>query len=141
MPESYTIEFDGYWLHEGRSAVPAGPGVFSVYSCRPAGSGERPEVQRLLYVGRSRDVRSALETPERLGEWQAFLQPCETLCYGVGKVGASDLARCAAALVFRHKPPANDSCVYRFPYPDTMVTLRGRTALLCPHFTILRGKL
>lgn len=139
MSEHFTIDFDGYWLHEGRSAVPSGPGVFSVYSCRPDKNWERPEVQRLLYVGRSRDVRSALAEPERLSEWMAFLQPRERLCYGVGTVEPEDLARCAAALVFRHKPPANDTCVYQFPYPNTMVTLRGRTALLRPRFSVLPG--
>jgi hypothetical protein len=137
MPdEQFTIVFDGYWLHEKRSAIPDRPGVFCVYSCQSGKRSQRVETRRLLYIGGSCNVREDVETHERINEWLAFLQPDETLCYGHGTVTPDHIGRCAAALVFRHKPLANDTYVYRFPFPSTVVNLCGATDLLCSAFTV-----
>lgn len=138
MPnEQFTIVFEGYWLHDRRNAIPARSGVFCVYSCQPKKCRKRVEARRLLYIGCAEDVRAEVDASEQIHDWLALLQPGETLCYAYGGVNPDQLRRCAAALVFRHKPPANDSYVYRFPFQSTMVNTRGATAMLCARFTAI----
>lgn len=133
LMESYTIQFEGYWLN--KTAVPSLPGIYCVYTCYDLHP-STVSIQRLIYIGESINVLSRLANHEKQPIWERYLNPGEQLCYSFGGMSFHARTRCEAAMIFQHKPPANTEYVNRFPFDRTRISLSGNTALLDKLFTV-----
>lgn len=126
MAKTISLEFNGYWLDENRSSVPAEAGIYCVYTCSRAPTGVR--LHRLIYIGESENAQARINTHERRGDWERLLEPGQQLCYTFAPT--LDRVRAECALVFLNKPPLNKECKSHFGHPETTVKVTGRTEYL-----------
>lgn len=61
------------------------------------------------------------------------------LCVNVVNVVDPDKSRAEAALIYKHKPPFNDTLKNSFDYDKTSINNSGRYSLLIENFTIVRS--
>ena len=128
----FKIKVDGFWREQNKSALPDKPGIYCVY----AGTLDEETISRLIYVGAAENVNEKLAKAEKLSQWESYLSSGEQLCYTFGAVDRKFAERCAAAIVFIHKPPANTDHVDQFQFEQTLITLSGLTPHLKTTFLI-----
>ncbi len=136
--QTFTIEFDGYWIEPKKGSIPTKSGVYCVYSCVFNADKNEVSLKKLIYIGESEDVNDRISDHEKLPAWEKHLESGEVLCYSFGGVAATDRERCEAAMIFEHKPPENTEYVNSFPFDQTTMNLSGKTALLSTSFTVNR---
>ncbi|MBB3182958.1 hypothetical protein FHR95_000482 [Halomonas fontilapidosi] len=133
-----SLKLLGYWTDEQLGDIPDISGIFCVYAGTPAGEGE-PEVERLLYIGESGDVRQRIRHHELREKWSGQLESGQVLCYSVAAATYVYRERLEAAMVNLHKPPVNHDYIDRFPFDTTEMHLRGRTDKLVSQFIVERA--
>ena len=139
--QSYSLDFDGYWVEEHWGSLPAASGVYCVYACIYRKASDKVSLRRLLYIGESGNVRRRVpEDPkERRDEWEDELADDEVLCVSCAKITPADARRRAeAAMINHHEPPCNVEYVLCFPFDKTHVSTSGEKAKLIPSFTVER---
>lgn len=132
------LGFSGYWRVPNLNGVPDTSGIYTVYACTNT-SKSMVSIRKLLYIGESAGARTRIRQhlAGQTGKaWKRLLRPSEELCFGHAPALQADRERGEAALIFKHKPPANTQCVDDFPYERTRVVSRGRAALLAPDFIV-----
>jgi len=67
--------------------------------------------------------------------WKRLLGREGILCFGFAQIANPDRERAEAALIYKHKPPANRQCGDDFLLRPTRVVSIGRAALIVPDFT------
>ncbi len=135
--KSYALDFKGYWREAIVNGVPDNSGVYCVYACRRTGEG-KVFIRLLIWIGESQNVRSRIKAHEKLSEWKTYLREGEVLCFNFAPVNASDRPRVEAALIFHHKPPANEEFKNAFPFDRTNIKTRGENAKLSGSFSVKR---
>ena len=139
MPaRTLSLTFDGYWIDENLALVPNEPGIFVVYECSCNPQDDRISLLKMIYIGEATDVNKRIANHEKWPEWRLFCGPSNELCFSFAPVTGSDRARGEAALICRHKPPANDEYKYNFPFDETSIHLSGKASMLLTHFTLQR---
>ena len=137
MPlKEYRIEFKGYWREENKAGIPAESGIYCVYTCLFNRNNQEVSVTKLVYVGAAENVNDKIATHEKLAEWKGYLDYGEQLCYTFGAVPSADRARCVAAIIFTHHPPANTDYLLKFPFEKTILSLTGYTPMLRSIFMV-----
>jgi len=153
--DSFAIEFDGYWRERKKGGIPAEPGVYCVYTCiysgkkqtwSPHKSAGLPicttappgewRHEKLVYIGASENVRECIADHVKQADWESHIDTREELCFSFGAMDAETLERCAAALIFKHKPPENSEYARDFPFDTTSLTLSGTGGFLSKSFTV-----
>jgi len=145
--DSFAIEFDGYWRERKKGGIPAEPGVYCVYTCiysgkkqtySPPGGCRTGMVrhEKLVYIGASENVRECIADHVKQADWESHIDTREELCFSFGAMDAETLERCAAALIFKHKPPENSEYARDFPFDTTSLTLSGTGGFLSKSFTV-----
>jgi hypothetical protein len=136
VAKEFQINIDGYWHEQNKSELPIKSGIYCVYTCTHDGNQGEVEVSRLIYVGSAKNVNEKIAKAENLSQWQSYLSVSEQLCYTFGAVDSSFMERCASAIVFIHRPPANDGQANTFPFEPTMIVLSGLTHFLRTTFLV-----
>lgn len=139
MSQQYlSVELAGYWRDAEARSIPEEAGIFCVYTCEHDRQDGSLSVHKLVYVGKSRNVRYRITHHADKGRWERHLGSGEELCYSTAPVSHIYRERCLAALVFAHQPPENSEYRDSFPFDTTAVSLTGKTRLLKPNFTVER---
>lgn len=125
-----TLKFDGYCTHYNRMDVPAEPGIYCVYLYQhnPSESGITPH--KLLYIGSALNVKLQLEIDEMNNYWQKFQQPGEKICFSFAPIDENLLKPIREAMIFRHKPPANNCNINWCFSKKIIIICKGKTNLL-----------
>lgn len=132
------IKFEGYWLDEKKSVVPAQSGVYCVYECRYNQTEDTVSLITLIYIGEADNVRERIANHEKYQDWLKHVRHGNELCFSFGPIISADRERAEAAMIFKHKPPENEEYMYSFPFDRTTISLSGNTALLKIYFTVER---
>ncbi|WP_156105352.1 hypothetical protein [Litchfieldella xinjiangensis] len=131
MTEQYlSLTFSGYWRDSEANQVPEEAGLYCVFSCRNDTEEDGISVQKLLYVGISRNVRHRITHHDDKPHWESYLGEGESLCYSIAPVSHIYRERCQAAMIHAHQPPANQEYRDAFPFDATRLSLHGKTRLL-----------
>jgi hypothetical protein len=136
MAKTFNLDFNGYWREKNKYGVPDKSGLYCVYTCTYNELDKTVSTLKLLYIGQSEHVMTRLANHDKLDIWNANLQNGETLCYSYTSVSLADLDRCEAALIYKHKPKINTEYVNNFPFPETIIQLKGKTKGLNSSFTV-----
>jgi hypothetical protein len=131
-----SVEFEGYWREKKKGQIPAASGLYCVYTCIYSGRKQSCSPQKLVYIGASENVRACLAEHAKQEDWESHLDTGEELCFSFAKLAAEDLERCAAAFIFKHKPPENTEYRESFPFDRTSFTLTGQAGFLSKSFTV-----
>lgn len=133
------LRFRGYWGHETVGRLPSSPGVFCVYSAWLDCLSKRWVPSHLIYIGHSLDARHELHEVRRSAkwqEWESHLPQGQTLCFSFAPI-LIGRTRSHAALVHRHRPPANGDSAKTWPaYGDTRIELSGDIPFLHQRFAV-----
>lgn len=95
MPlQRYSIEIDGYWREQNKKEVPNKSGVYCVYTCSYNKSSDKVSINKLIYIGESKEVCDRILNHEKQDEWESCLAAGESLCYSFGRVSSAYRKRC-----------------------------------------------
>lgn len=133
---TYSINFNGYWVDDKISGIPATSGIYLVYRCVQTEDGVT--LKEILYIGQSDNVHDRINTHDKKGLFQSECKDGETVCYSVAEVEPNNLNIIESALIFAQKPRLNENGKDRFKY-DVPVSfiVEGRCKLLTyQNFTI-----
>lgn len=136
MEKRFSLNFDGYWRESNISGIPSDPGVYCVYSCKYNTNENTVSIKKLIYIGEATDVKSRISNHERKTDWERYLNQGEQLCFNFANILLDDRQRVEAALIFKHKPPANVEYVDTFPFDTTTISTNGSNELLSTYFTV-----
>ncbi len=144
VPKTIALTFDGYWREPKMSNLPAEAGVYCVYTCTYNENAKpKPTVSiaKLVYIGESGGIRGRVTNHPLLPTWKKQLTTGQVLCFSAAKVTPeADRQRAEAALIFKHKPPANDEYTKAFTgFDTTTINASGETANLTTTFTVAKG--
>ncbi|MBA7493792.1 hypothetical protein ES702_04357 [subsurface metagenome] len=134
----FNIEFDGYWREKNKGSVPSRSGVYCVYECTYNADTDKVSIHKLIYIGEAGDVNKRIADHEKWDEWKEYVRSGNELCFSFAYVESSDRDRVEAALIFKHKPPANDEYKDSFPFDKTTISSSGKTVFLNTYFTVER---
>ena len=139
VAKSYALEFNGYWLEQNISSLPAKSGIYGVYACTYNAGPNTVSLNRLLYIGEAADVQGRVANHDRWSGWKRQLKLGEVLCLNAALIAPeTDRQRAEAAMIFKHKPPCNTENVDNFPFDTTTVTTSGKNARMHASFTVTR---
>jgi hypothetical protein len=134
--KEFQINVNGYWREQNKSELPITSGIYCVYTCILDGNQGEVEVSRLIYVGSAENVNEKISKAEELSQWESYLSGGEQLAYTFGAVDSKFMERCASAIVFIHRPPANNGHSKKFSFEPTLIVLSGVTPFLRTIFLI-----
>jgi hypothetical protein len=135
---TFNLTFNGYWREPNIGGIPAESGVYAVYICTFNEVDKTVLLHNMIYIGEAADAKGRVASHERWSDWLAYkTNPLHQLCFSFAPVPAPVRVRVEAALINRHKPPANNEYTLVFPFDATTIILTGRCELLTPHFTVL----
>lgn len=131
--QSFSLDFQGYWIEKNKVGVPSKSGVYCVYEC--SYNGETVQLIRLIYIGESEDVCIRLLTHEKFPQWERYLSDGHIICYSFAETDTIYRERIEAALIYEHQPPANTDNKESFNYDKTVIFTSGRNSHLKSYFT------
>src|SRR5271169_5494035 len=134
--KEFQINVEGYWHEHNKSELPIKSGIYCVYSCTHDGNPREVEASRLIYVGSAENVNEKIAKAEDLSQWKSYLSDGELLGYTFGAVDSSFIERCADAIAFIHRPPANNGHLIKFNFEATLIVLSGITPFLRTTFLV-----
>ena len=123
--QTITLDFQGFWTEEQH--LPTFEGVYVVWAGIDQGS--TVVLYRAIYIGESTNIWQRISCHEKKAQWGKNLKTGETLIYSCTPSSIQRL-RAEAALINYHKPPVNDEYKHSFPFPDTLISLKGKIGLL-----------
>ena len=135
-----TIEltFEGYWKEQEVGKLPNKPGVYVVYEGVFDWASNSIALIKSIYIGTAENINTAVINHDGWDSWREHCRIGTTICFSFAPVDESDRDRVQAALVYRHKPPANSAGKDEFKYCQTTVQLSGKMACLEEKFTVLQ---
>ena len=137
MMQTYTIQFEGYWLEKNKAGIPAKSGVYMVYRSKYDVTSDKVALLEIVYIGQSSDVKSRIATHDRLPDFKETLNQGETLSYAFAPVLSQDLDLIENALIIAQKPRLNNQIQSSIDFRDKLFQVSGRCALLkYTNFTI-----
>ena len=140
IPKTITLAFDGYWREPKMSSLPRK--LASTASTRAPTTRTPSQAHGVdRQAGVHRRVRRhsrACDQPPASPTWKKQLAAGQVLCFSAAKVAVeADRQQAEAALIFKHKPPANDEYTTAFTgFETTTINATGETAKLTTTFTV-----
>ncbi len=137
--QSYSLDFDGYWLETNWGSLPAKSGIYCIYAGTHNPEKNTVSLRRVLYIGESGNVRNRVpENPRtRRDKWARELRAGEVLCASCAEISpAAARERAEAAMIFHHKPPCNVEYTENFPFDKTTIHTSGKNIHLSASFTV-----
>lgn len=134
--QSYDVDLKGYYREYGIDSIPSKSGIYCVYECNYDSGMDKFSFKKLLYIGESEDLNSRVKNHEKLNDWKKLVHSSNELCFSYGEVDSTYRKRVEAALIIKHKPPANSEYTNAFQFDSTTINLTGRAVLLATRFTI-----
>lgn len=138
--KTFELQFNGYWREPNIGGLPKKSGIYCVYSCTYDETRNTVSIQRLLYIGESKDVQGRVKGHPKKDEWKRQLRSGEVLCFNAADIEAASRERAEAALIYHHKPVCNVEYKDSFPFDKTTVTTSGLSARLSRTFTVYRTR-
>lgn len=132
----YDLDFKGYWVEGKESLLPAQAGIYCVYACVLNSTANTVALNRLLYIGRSDNIRTRHVEHESKPKWRRQLANGELLCYSAAICSSQSVEICEAAMIRQHKPACNELGRLSFNHGATRVRTRGCNALLNNEFIV-----
>lgn len=130
------LNFGGYWREPKVGGIPAESGVYGVYAAIHNADGT-VTLNRLIYIGESRDVRGRVASHEKWPLWRHQIRQGEIICFNMASIGPdADRVRAEAAMIYEHKPVCNEEYVNSFPFEQTSIITRGQNALMQVSFMV-----
>lgn len=140
MEMNYELDVKGYRLEGSESSLEEQSGVYFVYAANYNKERDTVSLNRLLYIGQAKNIRTRLMQHENEGDLAAYRQPGEILCYSRAFLPEADLDRCEAALIFEHRDMlVNVQSTREFDYDATHVVVKGRNKFLHADFWARRA--
>ncbi|MGA4279060.1 GIY-YIG nuclease family protein [Ralstonia nicotianae] len=136
--QSYSITFEGYWMESKKDNIPSKSGIYGVFSGIYNKEKNQVNLQKLIYIGESVDVKARIANHEKLQDWERHINEGEEIFYSFGAAPEASRNRCEAAIIFQHKPPENTEYAEAFPFDKTNITIDGVVAFLERKFTVER---
>ena len=124
----YTLNFVGYWTTTS-VGIAAYPGIYCV--CAGYSRTSIP-----LYIGEAADIESRIANHEKRFEWASVAQGQPLYFSFVRFSPAVDRRQPEAAMINYYKPPCNVEYVNNFPYPPTLITVKGPIVSLNGEFQV-----
>ncbi len=134
--KTISLKFGGYWRDKNSGGIPNDPGIYLVYTCTYNREADSVTLHRLIYIGEAAEARDRVQGHEKRPDWKRYLKQGQELCYSFAPIANPDRERGEAALIYQHKPPANEEYTDSFPFDDTTVISSGRRELITPSFTV-----
>ena len=92
---------------------------------------------RIIYIGRSKDVSDRLLYRDDLDNWKDLLAENQRLLFFVASPHPKvNLERAEAAMIYKHQPKCNELGKDRFIYPPTRVGTSAEIKQLQDDFTV-----
>ncbi len=126
----YSIQFEGYWLERNKGDVPAKSGVYLVYRGQYNNEKNIVELNEIIYIGQSVNMRERIVNHDHLQAFNATLNAGETLCYSCAAVDEEDLDIVENALIIAQKPRLNETIRNDVDYSEKRFRVNGRCSLL-----------
>lgn len=136
--QTYSQEFNGYWIESNKAIMPTTSGVYCVYECNYDTTRKTVTLNKLIYIGESENINTRIANHEKLPLWKRQVKAGNILCYSYTPINAPDRFRVEAALINHHQPPANIEYKDNFPFDKTIVHTNGRNAQLERVFVVNR---
>jgi hypothetical protein len=140
VPTTIDLTFGGYWREPNVSGLPAGAGIYCVYTCTYNNDAQpKPTVSiaKLVYIGESSGILERVTNHPLWDEWKKQLAARQVVCVSASTVNPeATRQRAEAALIFKHKPPMNNEYTHSFPFDTTTVHAGGKTERLTVNFTV-----
>jgi len=138
VAKTFEVEFDGFWIEERVESLEKGSGIYTVHTCVYNAATNTVDLRRLIYIGEAENVNERLVNHEKWPTWRRHRQTGEILCFAYGKWSDQERKRIEAALIYEHKPPANEEYKDSFPFDETTVYSKGTKGLLKDSLTARR---
>lgn len=138
MKQTFNQTIDGYWRETAVSGIPSHSGVYFVYVGTYNPEQKTVALHKLIYIGESSDVQNRIATHKKWQDWKKYLGKGQELWFSTTPVAPTYRERVEAAYIFKHKPPVNTEYRDSFPFDETTVISKGKTALLNTNFTVYR---
>ena len=135
--KTISLTFDGYWTEREISGIPKQSGVFVVYEFTKDEQERAIFLKKAIYIGESGNVNKGIGKHKKRLLWKKHCG-ANQICFSFAHVSNPDRKRSKAALIYKHKPPANDEYIATFPFDETTMKLSGKIALLNRKFTVNR---
>lgn len=135
--QSFQLQFDGYWREPNKASIPAASGIYCVYTSTYNTQSNTVTLNKLVYIGESKNVRDRIATHEKWPNWRRHLRRGEQITFNYAPI-ITERERAEAAMINKHKPPENTEYVNDFPYDRTTIKTSGKNALLYKLFTVER---
>ena len=135
--KTISLNFQGYWTEPEISKIPKQSGVFVVYEYTKNRQEASVFLKKVIYIGESENVNERIAKHKKWPFWKK-LCGSNQICFSFARVSNADRKRSEAALIYKHKPPANDGYIVSFPFDETTMNLNGKVALLTRGFTVNR---
>ena len=141
MKDQITLEFDGYWLEAGVESIPSGNGIFCVYACIYYSGRQTVSINRLLYIGSTKNSHKTLNDKKLVTSWKEGLNPREKLCYTFAglsnKISDKNLRNVEQMMVYHHRPIKNFKTAIERPKEKVLLITEGINELLDKRVEIL----
>ncbi len=139
VAKTFEIDFsDGFWIEEQIERLAKRAGVYSVHTCVYNAAKDVVDLRRLIYLGEAKNVNERVATHEKWPTWRRYRQTGEVLCFASAGWGDEERERVEAALIYEHKPPANEEYKNSFPFDETTIYSKGKKGLLTDSLTVRR---
>ena len=136
--KTIVLSFEGYWREPNISGIPSKSGVYVVYECSYNAQDGTVSLSKIIYIGEAANVNERIANHEKWNKWREQCSASKEICFSFAPISNPDRERSEAALIYKHKPPVNDEFKWSFPFDNTTISLRGKTALLNGSFTVYR---
>ena len=134
------LAFAGYWRELNIISIPKEAGIYVVYECLYNSISNTVDLFKVIYIGEAINVNERIVTHEKWPEWRRHRSLLKEICFSFSPITRPDRQRAEAALIYRHKPLANDEYKYSFPFDETTMALTGDAALLDSYFIIQKKR-
>lgn len=136
--QTFNINIEGYWRDKNKAGIPVHSGIYFVYEAKYNSEEDTVTLLSLIYIGESEDVCSRISSHEKYDNWKGYVDKENELCFSTAFADSNSRERIEAAFIMEHKPPVNHEYKIFFPFDNTTVISKGKTALLSTNFTIYK---
>jgi hypothetical protein len=130
------LDFKGYCFQYQRYDLPSVSGIYCVYLYMTDAAEKSIIPHKLLYIGYALNVKQQIELHEINNYWEKYLHPGIGICYSYAPVDEKWLQTACDAMIFRHKPPANNNPTECCVNQRTIVFCNGKTPFLYSLFEV-----
>ncbi len=136
--KSIKLDFDGYWRKDNFRHLPIYGGIYIFYECNYHPITKVVLLKRILYIGKAKNVRSAILKHSSMKLMSNSISYGNTICVSCAAMSGTDMNRALEALVAKYLPRFNKDRRKKFNHDLTDIVCYGKYKLLKQRFQIGR---